>query len=152
MSGSYPQREALWRRLAKRNRIQFLFMKKTRRRKAVRLPAIMTEMMFASFETIARRSCMLAQGKCSPTEFARMVLEKQQASFCQGPHSWAAPPRRRYWLPSTVARRQTRNACAVSEIEARQGGRRSINLERAKNSCSNNYFYGRGLILSRSHC
>jgi hypothetical protein len=59
-------------------------MKKTRRRKAVRLPAIMTEMMFASFETIARRSCMLAQGKCSPTEFARMVLEKQQALLLSG--------------------------------------------------------------------
>jgi hypothetical protein len=62
-------------------------MKKTRRRyrreshvfQAVRLPAMMTEMMFSSFETIARRSWMLAQGKCSPTECARMVLEKQQA-------------------------------------------------------------------------
>jgi len=30
---------------------------------AVRLPAIMTELMFSSFETIARRSWMLAQGK-----------------------------------------------------------------------------------------
>jgi hypothetical protein len=57
-------------------------MKKTRRRfrreshvfQAVRLPAMMTEMMFSSFETIARRSWMLAQGKCSPTECARMVL------------------------------------------------------------------------------
>jgi hypothetical protein len=33
-------------------------MKKTRHRKAVRLPAIMTELMFSSFETIARRSWM----------------------------------------------------------------------------------------------
>jgi hypothetical protein len=59
-------------------------MKKTRHRKAVRLPAIMTELMFSSFETIARRSWMLAQGKCSPTEFARMVLEKQQALCLSG--------------------------------------------------------------------
>jgi hypothetical protein len=67
-------------------------MKKTRRRyrreshvfQAVRLPAMMTEMMFSSFETIARRSWMLAQGKCSPTECARMVLEKQQALALSG--------------------------------------------------------------------
>ena len=51
---------------------------------AVRLPAMMTELMFSSFETIARRSWMLAQGKCSPTEFARMVLEKQQALSLSG--------------------------------------------------------------------
>ena len=83
----------LRRRLAKRIRIQSLFMKKTRpvrsRREshvlqAVRLPAMMTEMMFSSFETIARRSWMLAQGKCSPTECARMVLEKQQALALSG--------------------------------------------------------------------
>jgi hypothetical protein len=87
----------LRRRLAKRIRIQSLFMKKTRpntrqvrsRREsqalqAVRLPAIMTELMVSSFETIARRSWMVAQGKCSPTEFARMVLEKQQALSLSG--------------------------------------------------------------------
>jgi hypothetical protein len=87
----------LRRRLAKRIRIQSLFMKKPRRNtrqvhsrresqvlQAVRLPAIMTELMFSSFETIARRSWMLAQGKCSPTEFARMVLEKQQALSLSG--------------------------------------------------------------------
>ena len=45
---------------------------------------MMTELMFSSFETIARRSWMLAQGKCSPTEFARMVLEKQQALSLSG--------------------------------------------------------------------
>jgi hypothetical protein len=45
---------------------------------------MMTELMFYSLETIARRSWMLAQGKCSPTEFARMVLEKQQALSLSG--------------------------------------------------------------------
>jgi hypothetical protein len=87
----------LRRRLAKRIRIQSLFMKKTRRnRRQVRslreshvlqvgrLPAMMTEMMFSSFETIARRGWMLAQGKCSPTECARMVMEKQQALALSG--------------------------------------------------------------------
>jgi hypothetical protein len=44
----------------------------------------MTELMFASFETIARRSWILAQGKCSSAEFARMVLEKQQAFALSG--------------------------------------------------------------------
>jgi len=71
--------------VAKRVQIdQISFMKKTRRRKAVWLPAMMTELMLSSFETIARRSWMLAQGKCSPTEFARMVLEKQQALSLSG--------------------------------------------------------------------
>ena len=51
---------------------------------AVRLPTIMTELMFASVETIARRSWMMAQGRCSPAEFARMVLEKQQALSLSG--------------------------------------------------------------------
>jgi hypothetical protein len=68
------------------------FMKKTRRCfrseshvfQTVRLPAMMTEMMLSSIETIARRSWMLAQGKCSPTECMRMVLEKQQALALSG--------------------------------------------------------------------
>jgi hypothetical protein len=84
-------------RLAKGIRIQSLFMKKTTRNtrqirsrreshvlQAVRLPAMMTELMFSSFETIARRSWMLAQGKCSPTECARMVMEKQKALALSG--------------------------------------------------------------------
>jgi len=45
---------------------------------------MVTELMFSSFETIGRRSWMLSQGKCSPTEFARMVLEKQQALCLSG--------------------------------------------------------------------
>jgi hypothetical protein len=45
---------------------------------------MMTEMMFSSFETIARRGWMLAQGKCSPTECARMVMEKQHALALSG--------------------------------------------------------------------
>jgi hypothetical protein len=45
---------------------------------------MVTELMFSSFETIARRSWMLSQGKCSLTEFARMVLEKQQALYLSG--------------------------------------------------------------------
>ena len=59
-------------------------MRQTRYRQPVWLPAIMTELMLSSFETVARRSWMLAQGKCSPTEFARMALEKQQAFYLSG--------------------------------------------------------------------
>ena len=78
--------------LRKESVSNLFFMKKTRRPfrreshvfQAVRLPAMMTEMMFSAFETIARRSWMLAQGKCSPTECARMVLEKQQALALSG--------------------------------------------------------------------
>lgn len=45
---------------------------------------MMTEMMYSSVETVGRRSWMLAQGKCSATECARMVLEKQQALALSG--------------------------------------------------------------------
>jgi len=38
------------------------------------------ELAFASWETIARRTLMMAQGTCSPAEYARMVLEKAAAA------------------------------------------------------------------------
>jgi len=55
-------------------------MKKRRRRKPSSMPAMMTELAFASWETIARRSLMMARGKCSPAEYSRMVLEKMSAA------------------------------------------------------------------------
>ena len=36
-------------------------------------------MTLASWETIARRSLMIAQGTCSPAEYQRMVMEKAMA-------------------------------------------------------------------------
>ena len=37
------------------------------------------ELAFSSFETIARRTAMMAQGTCSPAEYQRMVAEKATA-------------------------------------------------------------------------
>lgn len=41
----------------------------------------MAELALASYETIARRTLMMAAGTCSPTEYNRMVREKVQASY-----------------------------------------------------------------------
>lgn len=54
-------------------------MRKSRRRPARSLPAMMLELTLASWETIGRRSLMMAQGTCSPAEYARMVREKTTA-------------------------------------------------------------------------
>ena len=40
---------------------------------------MMTELMVASWETIARRSLMMLQGTCSPAEYQRMTTEKVAA-------------------------------------------------------------------------
>jgi hypothetical protein len=49
-------------------------------RSPVPLPFMLAELAFASWETIARRSLMIAQGTCSPAEWQRMVLEKTKAA------------------------------------------------------------------------
>lgn len=43
------------------------------------LPSMMTELAFASWETIYHRSLMMAQGACSADEYQRMVMEKAAA-------------------------------------------------------------------------
>jgi hypothetical protein len=43
------------------------------------LPLLFAELALASWETIARRMLMMADGTCSPTEYARMVAEKATA-------------------------------------------------------------------------
>jgi hypothetical protein len=40
---------------------------------------MMTEMMLASWETIARRTLMIAQNTCTPAEYKRMAMEKAAA-------------------------------------------------------------------------
>jgi hypothetical protein len=40
---------------------------------------MMAELAIASWETIARRSAMIARGVCTPTEYQRMVMEKTAA-------------------------------------------------------------------------
>jgi hypothetical protein len=44
------------------------------------IPLMMTELTFASWETIMRRSVMMAQGTCSWAEYSRMVGEKLAAA------------------------------------------------------------------------
>ena len=40
---------------------------------------MMTQLAFASWETIFHRSMMMAQGTCSAAEYQRMVMEKTAA-------------------------------------------------------------------------
>jgi hypothetical protein len=44
------------------------------------LPAMMTQLTLASWETIFHRSLMMAQGTCSAAEYQRMVMEKAAAA------------------------------------------------------------------------
>jgi hypothetical protein len=48
-------------------------------RAATALPLMWTELALASWETIARRSLLMASGACSPDEYQRMAAEKLQA-------------------------------------------------------------------------
>jgi hypothetical protein len=43
------------------------------------LPIMMARLAAASWETIFRRSLMMAQGTCSPAEYQRMATEKLAA-------------------------------------------------------------------------
>ena len=43
------------------------------------LPVTMARLAFASWETIMRRSMMMADGTCSPAEYRRMTEEKTTA-------------------------------------------------------------------------
>ena len=54
-------------------------MKKLIRRRARTFPLMMAELAMASWETIARRTSMIARGTCSPAEYQRMVIEKAAA-------------------------------------------------------------------------
>jgi hypothetical protein len=40
---------------------------------------MMAELAMASWETIARRTAMIARGACTPAEYQRMVMEKAAA-------------------------------------------------------------------------
>jgi len=55
-----------------------------KRRTAVPLPLMMAQLTFASMETIARRTLMMARGTCSPAEYRRMVHEKARALQVSG--------------------------------------------------------------------
>jgi hypothetical protein len=55
-------------------------MKTMKRRAVVPLPVLAAELMLCSWETIARRTWMMATGSCSVAEYQRMVLEKANAT------------------------------------------------------------------------
>jgi hypothetical protein len=55
------------------------WMKKRSRRISAASPLMMAQLAAASWETIFRRSVMMAQGTCSPAEYQRMVSEKAAA-------------------------------------------------------------------------
>ena len=55
-------------------------MKRRRKQRATPLPLMLAELSLASWETIARRSMMMARAACSPAEYRRMVSEKAAAA------------------------------------------------------------------------
>ena len=54
-------------------------MKKLIRRRARTFPLMMAELAMASWETIARRTAMIARGTITAAEYQRMVVEKAAA-------------------------------------------------------------------------
>jgi len=55
-----------------------------KRRRVTPLPFMMAELMLSSWETIARRTWLIAQGRCPPAEYQRMVAEKAAAAYRSG--------------------------------------------------------------------
>ena len=58
---------------------QVRVMKRLARRRTRALSLMMAELLTASWETVARRTTMIAQGTCTPKEYQRMMLEKAAA-------------------------------------------------------------------------
>jgi hypothetical protein len=44
------------------------------------LPAMMTSLMLASWETVMRRALLMAQNRCPPAEYQRMSKERAEAA------------------------------------------------------------------------
>lgn len=81
-----------------------------RKRLAVPSPMLMAELAWASWETIARRTVMMARSTCSPAEYRRMVREKagaamETAKLLSAPHGASAEALLKPWH-----RRATANA------------------------------------------
>ena len=55
-----------------------------RRRRTASLPILMTNLTLRSWETIAHRTMLMAQNKCTPAEYQRMVAEKAAAAMDSG--------------------------------------------------------------------
>ena len=50
-----------------------------RRRRTRSFALLMAELAMASWETIARRTALIARGACTPAEYQRMMIEKAAA-------------------------------------------------------------------------
>jgi hypothetical protein len=55
-----------------------------KRRIHANLPLMMAQLSLASWEVVLRRTTMMAQNKCSPAEYRRMVAEKSAAAKATG--------------------------------------------------------------------
>ena len=65
-----------------RNFPEYLSSMKSRQRPApMPAPLMLAELAWASWETIARRTFMMAQSTCSPAEYYKMVSEKTAAAM-----------------------------------------------------------------------
>ena len=55
-------------------------MRKRRRKRSTQSVADLVDLALASWETVALRSLLIAQGRCSFAEYSRMAAEKIQAA------------------------------------------------------------------------
>jgi hypothetical protein len=93
------------------------FIMKARRRRRTSLPIMMTDLMFASWETVALRALLIAENKCSPAEYSRMLSEKAEAAAATGLaliSSGGRLQRFRCWRHGTAAPSPMRDACGRS--------------------------------------
>ena len=93
-------------------------MTRRKRRKVTPLPLLMAELTFASWETIARRSLLMATGRCSRREYDRMVSEKVAAAM-QSARRFAASGGRT-GLPSLLTPFRDRAAANASRLRRRR--------------------------------
>src|SRR5512134_1549068 len=54
--------------------------KRTKSAEALSLSLLLAETFWSSVQTISRRTCLMADGRCTATEYRRMVLEKSAAA------------------------------------------------------------------------
>jgi hypothetical protein len=83
-------------------------MPKRRRYAATTMPLTMAHLALSSWETIVRRSLLIASGTCPPAEYRRMVSEKLAA--LQGAAFAAATGRGNAAILAPFVRRSRANA------------------------------------------